>query len=377
MAKKFNVAPAVLDWVLEQIATQYQNPKYFDEINSWKSKTKLPTFAMLEAISKYAHIPIGYLFLEEPPKEDIPLLKFRTVANATSDTPSRNLIDTINDMENIVEWTREYLISEGYAPNQIAGKMKGVNSYEELANYIRSTLNLNIDWFKKSEKADSSFRIIREKISNSGTVVMMNGIVKTNSYRKLDIQEFRAFTIMDSYAPLVFINGTDSDNGRLFSLLHEFAHICLGVDNLFNMEYGSKATIDSVEQLCNATAAEILVPTQLFRTMWEKTKGNIKILTKFFKCSSIVIARRALEAKYITQDDYDEIEKIAINGFYKNKERQSSGGNFYLTQHSRIDSRFFNLLLVSLAQGKTLYTEAFHLTCMNRKTFEKYAGGIG
>ena len=124
MAEKFTVSTAVLDWVIGQMSAQAANPKYLEEVKSWKEQTKSPTFSRLEAVSSHIHIPIGYFFLDTPPEEDIPLLKFRTVANATSDNPSRELIDTINSMENIVDWMRENLRAEGFEPNQFAGKMK-------------------------------------------------------------------------------------------------------------------------------------------------------------------------------------------------------------------------------------------------------------
>ena len=35
------------------------------------------------------------------------------------------------------------------------------------------------------------------------------------------------FTLIDAYAPLIFINAADSESGRVFSLLHEFVHIVI------------------------------------------------------------------------------------------------------------------------------------------------------
>jgi hypothetical protein len=35
-------------------------------------------------------------------------MKYRTVASLGSGNPSRDLIDTIADMEQIVDWTRDY-----------------------------------------------------------------------------------------------------------------------------------------------------------------------------------------------------------------------------------------------------------------------------
>lgn len=53
-------------------------------------------------------------------------------------------------------------------------------------------------------------------------------MVANNTYRKLDINEFRGFTLHSLVAPLVFINGADTKRGRPFFFLHEFAHVWRG-----------------------------------------------------------------------------------------------------------------------------------------------------
>ena len=86
---------------------------------------------------------------------------------------------------------------------------------------------------------------------------MMSGIVGNNTHRPLSIDEFRAFSVIDEYAPLIFINSNDSTNGKLFSLLHEFSHICIGENSLFNDRYSTGKKVRKVETLCNAVAAEV------------------------------------------------------------------------------------------------------------------------
>jgi hypothetical protein len=41
-----------------------------------------------------------------------------------------------------------------------------------------------------------------------GVMVVINGVVGNNNTRKLDPEEFRGFVLCDSYAPLIFINGS-------------------------------------------------------------------------------------------------------------------------------------------------------------------------
>lgn len=93
---------------------------------------------------------------------------------------------------------------------------------------------------------------------------MMNGVVGKNTHRALDINEFRAFTMVDEWAPLVFINAADSNGARLFSLLHEAAHIWLGVDDLYNDRHNRINGVSAVEIMCNAVAASCLCQNLFF-----------------------------------------------------------------------------------------------------------------
>ena len=59
------------------------------------------------------------------------------------------------------------------------------------------------------------------------------------------------------------------------------------------------------------------------------------------------------------------------------KERGESGGDYYRTVASRIDRRFFRLLVGSVHEGKTLYSDAFRLTNTNRSTFANLIESVG
>ena len=145
----------------------------------------------------------------------------------------------MHDMDQVQEWMHDYLFSTGSPTMEYVGALQKEQSYEIFAQYVRSLLDLPIDWYKESKNANASFSIIRKAISNKGTIVMMSGIVGNNTHRPLSIDESRAFSITDDYAPLIFINSNDSVNGKLFSLLHEFAHICIGENSLFNDRYST------------------------------------------------------------------------------------------------------------------------------------------
>lgn len=325
--------------------------------------------------------------MNTPPKEDLSFVEYRTVDSTELENPSRNLIDVMHDMDQVQEWMHNHLISEGVSPVNYVGIFKEETSYKVFSQKIRDLLGLSVEWYAKSRTAEDSFNIIRAAISNIGTLVMMSGIVGNNTHRPLSIDEFRAFSVIDEYAPLIFINSNDSTNGKLFSLLHEFSHICIGENSLFNDRYSTGKKVRKVETLCNAVAAEVLVPQKFFVREWSaaiqenEQEQAIHVLAHNFKCGATVIARKAYDNGFIEYDLYQKIAKLAVQLYNEKrrrlKERGESGGDYYRTVASRIDRRFFRLLVGSVHEGKTLYSDAFRLTNTNRSTFANLIESVG
>lgn len=381
---RITISTDTLNWIISQVSQYSISDSTRRSLFAWQTGDKIPTFNQIEAVSKSTGIPLGYFFLQTPPIENIALVNYRTIKSELLSNPSRNLIDTIHDMDNVQTWVREYQITNGNMPCEFVGAYKNENNPITLANAIRSLLNLKIDWYNQSKKVEDSFNAIRTAISNMGTIVMMNGVVGNNTHRPLDIEEFRAFAVVDEYAPLIFINANDSINGRLFSLLHEFVHICIGKDSLFNDYVYTTNAIQPIEILCNAVAAEILVPQQSFMSTWNELINDtepidiIWQLANKFRCGTIVIARKAYDNRLIDLSVYQQVHRDAIEAYnkYKKKRKENPGGDFYKTIGSRIDRRFLEMVVGSVRTGNTQYTEAFRLTNTSRATFDTLVNNV-
>jgi Zn-dependent peptidase ImmA (M78 family) len=376
------IAPAVLDWILGIATSEGVDDKFLSHCYQWKNEEKSPTFAKIEDLSKKAHIPLGYFFLQYPPVEDIPLMEYRTIQSTAKTEPSRNLLDTYYQMSSIQGWMRDYLIKAGNEKLKFVGSCKNINNVIQIAASIRSITGLSEDWYAQSTDIKASFNILRNCFEKLSILVLQNGVVAQNNFRKLDIEEFRAFTLIDDYAPLIFINNNDTPGGKLFSLLHEAVHIWLGLNSFFNDLSNVVFNISPLEILCNTVAAELLVPNLHFVDKWNEqsiSSMDLKItnIAKHFKCGVITIARKALDNNFISKTQYQkyvaDIIAIAKNQKAAKKE---TGGDYYTTAISRYGRWFILSLDNSLREGKTTYTEAFGLTNTSRKTFDSLVDEI-
>ena len=353
-----------------------------DNIKHWLDGTKSPTFNQIEDFSKKSYIPLGYFFLQTPPIEQISLLEYRTLDSIQLTNPSRNLIDTIHDMEAVQEWMVNYRKEWNYDTISIVGSLKGITDISVIADTIRKDLGLNIEWYKDCGNPSEAFNKVRGLLEECGIVVMMNGIVGKNTHRALDVNEFRAFAMVNEWAPLIFINGADSAGGRLFSLFHELVHLWIGENDLYNDTKYSANGIKPIEVTCNAVAGALMVPKTVFLEKWNNNTNDdihekIKELARMFRCSSSVIARRALDNKKIDQNVYNMVIADAIEAYIQTKQEKSSGGDYYRVARSKLDGVFVRALCESVNSGRTSFTEAYRLTNTTSKTFSEVASGLG
>ena len=379
-AVNVKISPEIITWALSQTSKEKLGEKLMNNITKWLTGTKTPTFNQIEDFSRKANIPLGYFFLQTPPVEKLDLLEYRTIDSIQLANPSRNLIDTVHEMENIQDWMKAYRQDLGFDRLSVVGCMSGVKDVNRIVDRIRHDLDISKTWFETTKDSRDAFGYIRKQLEECGVVVMMSGIAGKNTHRALDINEFRAFTMVDDWAPLIFINAADSNGAKLFSLLHELTHIWLGKSDLFNDRQGRSKDVSDIEIICNAVAGELLVPKDVFLENWNERKTDIYIriaeLARTFRCGEIVIARKAMDCKKIDGKIYDQVVQTAIENYNQvKKNKDASGGNYYNTIGSRLDGCFVRALCESINMGRTTYTEAYHLTNTNRKTLANQTPG--
>ena len=363
----------VIDWIVQNIREDQIAPNVLNQLNAWKTGEKQPTLKQLEAMSKKTHIPFGYFLLQTPPEEDIALAEYRTVGSKKNQKPSRELIDILDQMTAIQDWMRDELKREQSAANSFVGSCSLHDSTGEIAQRIRDDLALKTNWYREGKNAEDNFNRLRNTLAQHGLLIFTGGKVGANTHRPLDVKEFRAFTLIDTHAPLIFINTTDTANGRLFSLLHETVHVWLGKNSLFNNPEWSDEHVSLLEQKCNAVAAELLVPAADFSEVWDSSipvEDMIGRAARHFRCSEAVILRRAYTTKKIPRNLYTRMLAFQKEQWEQTKaHKKKSGGDFYKTLLANLDHRFLAALERSVIQGNTQDTDAYRLTATNRRTY--------
>ena len=340
----------------------------YPKINLWLEEEDKPTFNQLGNMAHIFNIPFGYFFLRDVPQKIYPIPHFRTRGNHPF-IPSQELIDTVETLQNRQQWARDILIDLKDDKLEFANSLTINENIEVTSNKIKNILNLDESWASDIPTWTAAMQLIIQRAEQAGIFVVINGVVNNNTRRKLNVNEFRGFVLYDDYAPFVFINNNDAISGKIFTLIHEIAHILIGKSASFDLRRLQPAS-DETEIFCDKVAAEFLVPKDELAMHISTSDFNYEELAKRFKVSQIVIARRLKDLGYLNSEDF-----FTFYEEYITKERHiktSSGGNFYNTIPYRISKQFFNLIYNSVKQNKILYMDAFRLTGLKPKTFDEY-----
>jgi len=370
MATEININPNMLTWAIARAGYVVDEfLEKFPNVKKWVELIKKPTVKQLEDFAHRVHIPFGYLFLPEPPKENIPFPFFRT-GNTQTNQVSINVYDTILILQKRQDWLTDYLLENEAKQLSFVGKFGSHTPFETIVADIRSTLNLPPNWASEQPTFEDTLNFITKKIEEVGVFVNFNSVVENNTHRVVPVNECRGFVLVNGIAPFMFVNAADAKAAQLFTIVHELAHIWLGESAGFNNENLLPAN-DPIEKLCDQVAAEFLVPSETFRQLWANS-ADINNLARYFKVSPIVIARRALDLGKLSKGAFFQFYNQYMEGVRLKKESQGSGGDFYATAKKRISVSFAAYVNQAVKKNKLLYRDAYKITGLRGDTYQNF-----
>jgi Zn-dependent peptidase ImmA (M78 family) len=364
MNNHVSINPALLIWARERAgAEMFTLEERFPKLAAWEAGDAQPTLKQLEDFARTVHVPIGYLFLPEPVQEALPVADFRTVGGHAAPRPSPDLLDALYLCQQRQDWYRDHARMNAFPSLTFIGSADIASDSVVMAESMRHTLNISLTERQQLPSWEEALRQLTAKSEEAGVMVMVSPIVGSNSRRVLRVEEFRGFALADTLAPLVFINGADSKAAQMFTLAHELAHLWLGESGISNTETGRLPELRT-ERLCNAIAAEFLMPMQAtleaYRTN-QPLAEEMARLARLFKVSTPVALRRLFDAGFIDKDQLWQLYRTELAHTQACGQRSSGGGDFYRSLGTRAGKRFARALLASTLEGQTLFRDAFRL----------------
>ncbi len=381
MTVRAEVRPELLVWARQRSGLEFTALAHrFPKLEEWERGALSPTLKQLDSFANATHTPVGFLFLPEPPEEQVPIPDYRTMGDVSVGRPSPDLLDTIFQCQQRQEWYRDFAQLNREDPVTFVGSLTTGTPVVEAATALRETLSFAVD--QRGGTWTEALRMLIDRAEDVGVLVMINGVVGNNTRRKLDPREFRGFTLVDPLAPLVFINGADTKAAQVFTLAHELAHLWLGQSALSDADLVRMPEV-ALERWCNQVASEFLVPLALIIEDFsdeQPLEDELERLARRFKVSTLVVLRRLHDAGHLDRDAYVAAYRAELDRILDilHERGSAGGGDFYNTQPGRVSRRFARAVITSTLEGQTLHRDAFQMLGFKKlSTFYELANRLG
>lgn len=274
----------------------------------WLRGDSVPTLGEARALAKKLKRPLATFLLPSPPKIAPPKVEFRRPAKGRRQlNPDERLrLREAGRLQLLFAWVSEELSAE--LPD--LGRFSTTSKPETAAKAARGALGISTEQQLKFSSASAAWRGWREAVEHVGVYVVAF---------PMGLESCRGFSIWNDHAPLIAVNSSWNAEARIFTLLHEFAHL-LSRTNSACLETASRPTSqgDDVERWCENVAALVLIPDTVLSefiatSLQNQPRNDLNAVTKVakqFKTSRRAAALRLIEAEYADWSLYRSIPAI-------------------------------------------------------------------
>jgi Zn-dependent peptidase ImmA (M78 family) len=259
---------SVLKWARERIGLSpedveaqserlgnYYTPVESKQLKQWESGSAQPELEHLETLAEVYVCPVGYFFLKEVPVETIPL-SFRGLSPEKQGKLKPLSQQTLHRFLELADWTTLLIEEEKLewsASLRPQTQLRGdISEVESLVQQERKRLGFTPDVRKRWTDADDAFIWWRKQIEEQGVFCFQ---------MKLEIGDIRGASIwFKSRYPFILVNHQDIETatGRMFTLLHEYAHIISGGEGVV-CDFRGLRPAQGPEPFANRFAARMLL----------------------------------------------------------------------------------------------------------------------
>ncbi|MDW8382571.1 MAG: ImmA/IrrE family metallo-endopeptidase [Verrucomicrobiota bacterium] len=235
-----------------------------EDLTAWEAGTGEPELAQLETLAEIYACPVGWFFLRSRPKEEL-RVSFRGLAKPREQLGSLSQRTLRRFMEQ-AQWTVETLRKTaqpwqvGIRPAQVS---PSILNPDQLAAQYRQRFGWTIEQRRRfAGKYKEAFGWWRRAIESQGVFCFE---------MPLDPAETRGAALWLEDYPFILVNHQDNEAaaGRIFTLLHEFAHLISAGEGVVCDFHGSRHA-HNPEPFANRFAARVLVtPDELRQRLRE------------------------------------------------------------------------------------------------------------
>jgi len=306
MAKSFKVEvnPGVLVWARETAGynmdeVALRTGQTGSSIRAWESGRRQPSWKLLSKLAALYKRPVAALLLPEPPQEAKTLPDFRTLPGGAGQfAPEiRFAIRTARWLAAKAAELQQELQSQARFS---ALRLDLSGDPEKAADAARAALGVTLDEQAGFSSAWAALRRWRAAVEAQHVLVFQF---------RMPVEDARGFSLVEVDTPAIVLNQSDAPAARIFTLLHEYAHVLLARPGVCLPEPTAAHPSQTIEKFCNRFAAAVLVPQADFKAHIPATPsdGALRQLARHYSVSRYVVLGRMWELDVISARTHQRI----------------------------------------------------------------------
>lgn len=303
-----------------------------DALSAWENETDHPSIPQLRKLADLYKRPLAVLYLPERPSTFQPMHDFRRLPDGGPRAFSPELAYEIRTAHQRRQLALELAQESDDKFPKFDLQATLDTPAETVGQTIRDALGVTFDIQSKWRDTRAGFVAWRSRIEELGVLVFQASRVESS--------EASGFAYWADELPFVVVNRKDAPGRRLFSLLHELAHLMLHQSGVSDLDPEGRRPVsdERVEVFCNKVAASALMPRLQFLSQPEIGRApegrrdwsdeDIQALAKTFSVSREAVVRRLLTLERTTEAFYrlKRAQYLREYASTRTRERELRGG---------------------------------------------------
>lgn len=255
----------VLAWAMKQVGVDdtelaQRCETTPDVVEAWREGEEKPKKTEFNKLVARLRRPASIYFLSEPPADDPIIRAFRSPPGAAAD---RELLDdelraiqTAERLQKIARWVREQRHDDPVAIPHIAPGVKIGVALTKTHRFLEWRVS---DQFAATSASEAA-RMLRRRLEGVGILVLQFPMKREGC---------RGFSLADGLAPVIAVNSAYTTEARIFSYMHEYAHLARGSGSIC-----ARVPNSELESRCERFAAAFLMPRASLESFVDQTFGE-------------------------------------------------------------------------------------------------------
>lgn len=264
-------------------------------IEEFECGASQPTYRQMQKLARKLDRSLAYFLAPAPSASDVP---------ETADFRGRGGIDIppalAKELKRAAAHRSTFLDLAEEVPALKVPQRVTRRNVREQAEEFRTTLGLTASFRPNESQTNAVFNFWRGQLEAAGYLIFQTTGIALDVFRGLSVHADRL--------PIIVLNGGDAANGKIFTLFHEVAHIA-------NRTSGLCVLDDHVDEeaVCNAFAAEFLMPTRALRVLLDGPADvTPENLARYFRVSPLAAAVRLRSIGRMSQEELDDFREQAF-----------------------------------------------------------------